>query len=192
MHEEREVRADSGRNPKGTDKKTKRNIVIGIAVGVIVLLFLLLRSGSTDPVNPIDRETPIPRPGVGVVLDGDLPNMSDEQIREHLKQKQDASLFTVAVNAEATLEKGSKILNLMVANPEKNSINCYFEIVDKEEVIYTSPIMKPKQYIQTAKLSKVLLEDTKKLIVRYNVVYQDNIIGVVEAEIQVVSKSKGV
>ncbi|BFH67334.1 hypothetical protein J27TS7_15890 [Paenibacillus dendritiformis] len=182
---------NSDQDQSKSKKKTRISLIVGVVV-LIAILLMIIRSCSSDPVAPVERNDPIARPGVGEVLDGDLPNMSDEQIREYLKKKQDASLFTTAVNAEATFETGSNVLNLMVANPEKNSVDCYFEIVDAGEVIYTSPLLKPKQYIQSAELSKVLSEDVNKLIVRYNEVYQDNIIGVVEVAIQAVNKSKGV
>src|SRR5690606_23949920 len=132
-------RVESSSEVKRKSRK-KWNIAIGVLVLVIILL-LLIQNFLSVPEGSNQKTDPIARPGIGEVMEGDLPNMSDEQLREYLKNKQDASLFTVAVNAEATFEKGSTILNLMVANVEKNIVDCYFEILDKDEVIYTSPIM---------------------------------------------------
>ena len=171
---------------KDEKEKRKRRILFWIFVAIILALLFILLNRSSDPANPVEDAKP--RPGIGQVIDGDLPNMTDEQIKDALKKNQDASMFTLAVDSQSTYEKGSKILYLMVGNSDKNSLDCFFEIIDNGEVIYTSPQMKPKQYIKTAELSRELTEGTNKLIVRYYVSYQDTIIGNPEAKVYVVTK----
>lgn len=168
------------------NRKRNRWFIFGVVIVVALILFLIRSCGHDS--DPDDKSNPRPLPGGGEVLDGDLPSMSDDAIRAYLKEKQDASMFTVTVNSEATLRKGSKTLQLLVANPERNSLECYVEVVHDGETLYTSPLMKPKQYIQKAELSKPLVGDKNKLIVRYTIVHQGEIVGVQETEITAVTQ----
>ncbi|MEF3302513.1 hypothetical protein [Paenibacillus sp. GYB003] len=179
--------SENERNHQKNSRNRNRWIGVGTIL-MITVLFILLRSCQHDS-DPEDKKKPVPLPGGGEVLDGDLPHMSDEAIRDYLIQKQDASMFTVTVNSEASIQKGSKTLQLMVANPKRNSLECYVEVIHDGETLYTSPLMKPKQYIQKAELSKPLEGGKNKLIVRYNIVHQGEIVGVQETEIMAVTKS---
>lgn len=160
-------------------KLEKKNMIIASLV-VVIMVMAVLSLLTPEPAE----ESPIAKPGQGTIVEGEIPNMSNEEIKQYLKQKQDATMFTIQVNSESYIEKGSTKLELAVANPEKNSLDAYIEIVDDDEVLFTSPIMNPNQYLETAELSRTIEED-KSIIVRYNVVYEGNIVGVVEAEINV-------
>lgn len=187
------VSNDKEQHSDQDQSKSKKKMRISLIVGVVVLIAILLmiiRSCSSDPVAPVERNDPIARPGIGEVLDGDLPNMSDEQIRAYLKKVQDASSFTTHVDSAGTIESGSRTLNLLVLNPEDNSIDCYIEILYEGEVIYTSPILKPKQFLKTIELSRELPEGATKLILRYNGIFEGRIVNATEVDIQAVSNTK--
>jgi hypothetical protein len=183
--DEAEVKETSEGNKDNTNKSKKRKWFV---VAIILLLLLLLCWWKLIPDKKVEDVKPVERPGIVEVLDGDLPTMSDEAIKEYLKKKQDASMFTIQVNSEASFKEGSKTLSLLVANPEKNTADCFVELLYNGEVILTTPTLKPKQFIQTAELSKALPSGNNKVIVRYNVVYKGSTIGVVEAEITATSK----
>lgn len=174
------------RKKKKEDDKSKWILRLIILILLVLLAFITLRSCQFN-IQP-SKQPELPRPGVGVVQDGDLPSMSKNGIEDYLKKKQDASRFTMKAVSEATIKQGSKTLNLLVSNPEVNSIDCYVEILYKNEVIYTSPIMKPKQFIKTAELNKELPLGKNTVIVRYYGVYQGNIISVSEVQIYATCK----
>ncbi|WP_218032399.1 hypothetical protein [Paenibacillus humicus] len=179
----------SDQDQSKSKKKTRISLIIGVVI-LIAILLMIFRSCSSDPIAPADRNDPVARPGVGEVLDGELPNMSDEQIREYLKKIQDASRFKTQVSSAGTIKSGSRTLNLLVQNHEDNSIDCYIEVFYEGEVIYTSPILKPKQFIKTIELSRELPEGATKLILRYNGIFEDRIVNATDVDIQAVSITK--
>jgi hypothetical protein len=156
-------------------KKRRKSIIFILLMAIA--LFGLFVTTLVDPNN--DKHIPS-----GSVIYGDLPSMSKQEILDMLKKKQDASKFTIQVNSEATFKSGSSTLSLLAANPAVNSVDCYLEILNGDQLLYTSPYLKPRQYIKTAKLS-VTPKNKEKLIVRYNLVFNGQNVGVVEAEINV-------
>ncbi|PWX42994.1 hypothetical protein CYK83_15745 [Clostridium perfringens] len=82
---------------------------------------------------------------------GMLPGTSREEIMNELQKEVDASQFKFKINSDITIK--DNIMNLELQNPPSNFYNMKLElkILNTNEIIYKSNIIKPNQYIKDAK-----------------------------------------
>lgn len=152
--------------------------VLIILSGIIILLLLLhlvdtmldfKEHGSRN--NDLIAATLATEPDSNdTVSEGNIPNLSDEDLKAAIKQKQDESAFTVQVVSSGEIKAGSKDLYLSVANPETNKQDCRVRFFLDGEKIYTSPVMPPKSYITHETLSKTLERGNYDINVQYSII----------------------
>ena len=127
-----------------------------------ILLFLVLGAVIGNEYIPDDNTG---------VKEGTFPKNQD--LHDFLKEKQDASKFTTNIIPYATYNPETNILNLKVANPERNSIDCLIRIKIGDDIYYESPLLKPNQYLDEIEPDKPLPADQSKMYVMYTEILPD-------------------
>lgn len=131
---------------KANNKKSliKWSVIFGIT---IILLGGMLIKGKFS-LTDFDDKLP---DNSKYVSDGSLNNLSEEEIRQKLQQKAEASEFAIQISSElyfphGTLNKGS----VRIENPANNNYNAVVKLYrnDINELIYTSPTLSPAQFIE--------------------------------------------
>lgn len=123
--------------------KNKKNINILIIVSLSVLLIMFLFIFKKDKIDN------------GIVKSGVLNGVNEE---DALSIQVDPTKIFFEINAEPYFENGYSEGNLRIANPPYNAYDLTFTIVlDKTgEKIFESGTLKPYEYIENARLKKVL------------------------------------
>lgn len=169
-----------------TKNNKKRKIEIAVPV-VAILLFLVLilalhycentQPGTTQHDVALQTDT---------VSAGDLPQLSEDEITELLRKKQKDSFFTVQASSQGTIQPGSRTLALSVANPRNNKYDCRFQIIlsETQKSIYTSPILRPRSYLENEYLTEALEAGEHKAIIRYSILDKDGgVCGLTDVEV---------
>lgn len=164
----------------------KRKIEVAVQVASILLLLVLVlalhycqntQAGTTQHDVALQTDT---------VSAGDLPQLSEDEIAELLRKKQKESFFTVQASSQGTIQTGSRTLSLSVANPRNNKYDCRFQIIlaATGKSIYTSPILRPRSYIEFEYLTAELEAGEHKAIVRYSILDKDGgVCGLTDVEV---------
>lgn len=164
----------------------KRKIETAVQVAAILLFLVLVltlhycgntRHSTTQHDVALQTDT---------VSTGDLPQLSEDEIKELLRKKQKDSFFTVQASSQGTIQPGSRTLFLSVANPRNNKYDCRFQIIlaETQKSIYTSPILSPRSYIENECLTAALEAGEHKAIVRYSVLDKDGgVCGLTDVEV---------
>lgn len=133
---------------KKQDKKSKKVIplMIGSALlgGGIIFMF-----NEVKNVNNVSG---------AVVKEGIIPGYTKEQIEQILQRKADESTFSFEINSRPVFKNSKSEGNIRIANPpfSKYPIEFIITLDSTKEVIFTSPKLKPNNYIEKAKLDKEL------------------------------------
>ena len=90
--------------------------------------------------------------------DGSLDGMSEQEIKDMLKDKVDKSMLSISINANPVFENGKSKGSLRIENPPGNNYNMRVRIVTDEEQkeIYYSEGIKPGQVIREDRLDETL------------------------------------
>ncbi|CEP46471.1 Uncharacterised protein [[Clostridium] sordellii] len=150
---------------KKIQNRKKIKSIILIIVIIISALFLLKSCTSSNIKN-------------GTLVEGKvgfLPGLSKEEIEKMLQKQADASMFSFEINGEPVFKNGKSEGNIRIANPPYNTYN--FKVTIKldstDEVILKTGMLKPKQYIDKAKLRKNLKKGNYKATAQFDA-YDDN------------------
>lgn len=162
------------------DRTKVKLVLISCVICIVIIIFLLVLRGCCQ-----DKKSSTQYNSSDIVLNGSIPSLSREELLNQLQKKQDASMFTVQVVSGGTIETNGKTLKLTVANPGSNQYSCIVDILYKNEILYTSPILPPQSYIEQEKLNNPLPNGEHKLTVRYHVLDGDEEIGITDVEVLV-------
>jgi len=97
-------------------------------------------------------------PDNGGAVEGHLPNMTEQNIREQMQKEADISKLSFKINSRPVFENGSAMGNLRIENPNHNIYPFVVEIFLNEtgENIYNSGGIPPNHHISTGRLLKNL------------------------------------
>lgn len=90
--------------------------------------------------------------------DGSLDGMSEQEIKDMLKNKVDKSMLSISINANPVFESGKSKGSLRIENAPSNNYNIRVRIVrdtDQKEIYYSEGI-KPGQVIKEDRLDEPL------------------------------------
>lgn len=90
--------------------------------------------------------------------DGSLDGMSEQEIKDMLKDKVDKSMLSISINANPVFENGKSKGTLRIENPPGNNYNIRVRIVkdeDQKEIYYSEGI-RPGQVIKEDHLDETL------------------------------------
>ena len=101
-------------------------------------------------------------PNQGSAVEGHLPDMTEDEIREQMQKEADKSIFSFKINSQPLFEDGNDEGTLGIENPQHNVYPFVVEIFLNEtgEKIYDSGGILPNHHIATAKLMKTLSKGT--------------------------------
>lgn len=89
---------------------------------------------------------------------GQLPGLTQEQIKDQMQKEADSTKFSFKINAEPVFENGNSKGNLRIENPNHNIypfvVKIYLDATDEQ--IYDSGGVLPNHYINEAQLSTAL------------------------------------
>ena len=128
------------------NKPKNRIVLLTVLFLVTVALAVVALTGTAPKIR-------LSLTGSGKVSDGLLPGVSDD---EHITSVPDGEIRYL-INKRIVFEDKYSLGNIMLENP--SSCNYDIKIVifkDDGEMIYTSPLVKPGQYLERDKLSTVL------------------------------------
>ena len=175
---------ESKRNPE-RKLNIKADILIGLSI-IIILLLLMFR--GCEAIGP--SGSPAPPTGNMIadtgVMEGDIPDLTDEERLELMQRQTDDAVFTVQALSAGSLEAGSRYLDLTVANPQNNTHACRFDLLINGETLYTSPVLQPHTYIQAMELSRALEPGAYTAVVRYSILSDSGeVTGNTEVEVKI-------
>ncbi|MEF9988442.1 MAG: hypothetical protein RR797_05150 [Christensenella sp.] len=89
---------------------------------------------------------------------GFFKDKTDAEIQDLLNQVVDDGMFNISINSNPVFENGSAEGNLRIENVPNNHyyMTVKISLDDTGEVVYESKGLKQEQFIETAKLTKVL------------------------------------
>lgn len=135
---------------KKQEKKTKNKKIIPLMIGSALLGGgIILMFNEVKNVNNVSG---------AIVKEGIIPGYTKEQIEQILQRKADESTFSFEINSRPVFKNGKSEGNIRIANPPFNKYPIEFIITlnSTNQVIFTSPKLKPNNYIEKAKLDKEL------------------------------------
>ena len=143
-------------NKKPEEKKNNSLIHILLGAILVVLLLLLL----TQCQGKEEEGTQPPQGNDSAIIDGELELMGYEEIKAGLQSKVDESYMNLKINLNPVFEGLNGKGNLMIQNSKSNMSNIQVSIYLEEtnQLIYTSPVLKPNQSI-----SEDVLTETENL-----------------------------
>lgn len=125
--------------------KPYKRIIIAVAA-VVAALCLVLLAVKAPQIRLSFAQS-------GKVCDGLLPDVDSDV---HIKYVPDGEIRYL-INKRIVFENSYSLGNVMLENPEACGYDIKFIIYkDDGEMIYTSPLVKPGQYLEKDKLSAVL------------------------------------
>lgn len=126
-------------------------ILLLLVAGCFVVRFVFL-GGNNEPA-PMN----IPEAN-GEVFDGALPTDDPQAILDELQRKVDENQFAFRINSHVVFPADCKNGNIRVENPSRNHYDMTVQLVldDTGEVLYTSPVIHPDQYIEKIDLAQTL------------------------------------
>jgi hypothetical protein len=170
MHEEQ-------RSKKYLTKDSKwREIVIILLAALLLISLSLLVVNKYIFVNGDIAEPQFIIPEAsGEVFDGMLPTDNPDEVLALLQEKVDENQFAFRVNANPYFNADCKSGNLRLENPARNIYCMQVELIlDKTgEILYSSPLIKPNQYIEYIGLSQKLASGDHIATVRFIAVHPD-------------------
>ena len=97
-------------------------------------------------------------PGNGEAVEGHLPNMSKESVREQMQREADRNVFAFKINSRPVFDAGTGEGTLRIENPNHNTYPFVVKIFldETEEELYNSGGILPNHHINTARLTRIL------------------------------------
>lgn len=149
---------------------------------IILLVVLLLISLSLLVVNKyifvnsgiVEPQIIIPEAN-GEVFDGMLPTDDPDEILKLLQEKVDENQFAFRINANPIFTADCKSGNLRIENPTRNIYSMQAELILDEtgEILYSSPLILPNQYVEYVGLSRQLESGNYAATVRFIAIHPD-------------------
>ena len=139
-------------------EKIKRTVaMVLISAAAVFWLASYIVRPTTNPPGA-DTTTGDIFPGGGNAVEGHLPNMTEEDIREQMQREADKGIFAFKINSRPVFENGDAEGTLRIENPNHNTYPFVVKIFlsETEEEIYNSGGMLPNHHIDVARLTKVL------------------------------------
>lgn len=170
MNEETKTKKESGKGNR------RREIII------ILLALLLLVSLSRLIVNKyilvngsaVGPQFIIPEAN-GEVFDGMLPTDDPGAVLALLQEKVDEGQFAFRINANPYFAADCESGNLRIENPARNIYCMQVELILDEtgEILYSSPLIKPNQYVEYVGLSRQLPSGDYSATVRFVAIHPE-------------------
>lgn len=127
------------------NKKSNIRIVLIVIMALIAIVLSLIAITGSAPAIRLNLAKG------GEVCDGVLPN-----VEEHISSVPEGEIRYL-INKRMAFENSYAQGNVMLENPESCGYDLKFSIYNPEgEMIYSSPMLKPGQYLETDKLSAVV------------------------------------
>lgn len=132
-------------------KQKKSPLVPVLLLAILIVLLLLLFTKQGIPSS----DAPSNQGNSSAIVDGELDLMGYEEIKAGLQSKVDESYMNLKINLNPVFNDVKGKGNLMIQNSSSNKSNIQVSIYLEEsnELIYTSPILKPNQSISEDQLT---------------------------------------
>lgn len=132
-------------------KQKKSPLVPVLLLAILIVLLLLLFTKQGIPSSDV----PSNQGNSSAIVDGELDLMGYEEIKAGLQSKVDESYMNLKINLNPVFNDVKGKGNLMIQNSSSNKSNIQVSIYLEEsnELIYTSPILKPNQSISEDQLT---------------------------------------
>lgn len=153
MNEETKTKVEPGKG-----NRWREIIIILLAILLLVSLsilivnkYVLVNGSAVGPQFIIPEAN-------GEVFDGSLPSDNLDEVLALLQEKVNEGQFAFRINANPCFSADCKSGNLRIENPARNIYCMQAELILDEtgEVLYSSPLIKPNQYIEYVPLSRQL------------------------------------
>lgn len=159
-------------------KNTTKMVVIAVVAVVAIIVSVLALTQSFPKIRLALAEG-------GEVCDGLLPNV-DESL--HITDVPEGEIRYL-INKKIIFESPYSLGDVMIENPESCGYDLQFVIYNAQgEMLYTSPMLKPGQYIEKDKLSSVVKEGEYKCSYTAQAykdgAYQGEVTGVVSVSVK--------
>jgi len=151
-------------NPKKFDKFNGKEmqrkavlVLLAVLSAILISIFcaLWIFNNTTQTTSIVSGDI---FPGNGNAIQGHLPKMTKEEIKEQMQREADRSKFSFKINSRPSFENGEAAGTLQIENPNHNIYPFVVKIFLDEtgEEIYDSGGILPNHHINTAKLTKIL------------------------------------
>ena len=153
MTQENESTVENSTEPNKKKRKKKRLIWL-----LILLLLALIATITLHELGyfyyPWESRTMIG----STAKKGNLPSMSDEELKKELQRRADKSKVSFKINSQPKFETGKSAGSLMMANPKHNlyDMKVFIYLKKDDELIYESTLIKPDHYVDMDTLKKNL------------------------------------
>ena len=164
---------------KQTDKSKKTKTIIIVAVSLVAIILSALALTQSMP------QIRLALAEGGEVCDGVIPDI-DESL--HIKEVPEGEIRYL-INKKILFESPYSLGDVMIENPESCGYDLQFVIYNAQgEMLYTSPMIKPGQYLAKDKLSSVVKEGEYKCSYTAQAykdgAYQGEVTGVVSISVK--------
>jgi len=151
--------------PGGRNSRKARTRLLQI-MALLLLLLLLLFSLHTLGYMKLPWGGKAPQaiisgdlfPDWGDADEGNLPNMTPDEIRDYMQKAVDGANLSFEINSAPVFKDGKSEGNLAIQNPRFNIYPIVVQITlnDTDEIIYDSGGILPNHHVYNAKLLRVL------------------------------------
>ncbi|MDL2237500.1 hypothetical protein LJC56_06690 [Christensenellaceae bacterium OttesenSCG-928-K19] len=145
-------------------RKQKRWTLIAILLLLVAALGFIIYMANYPTTQAAHMVAGDIFPGAGTAEEGNLPGMTEDEIKAQMQREVDETMFSFKVNAQPVFEDGSGEGTLRIENPSHNVYPFVVEIFLDEtgEKVYDSGGVLPNHHIETAKLTTALAGGTYK------------------------------
>lgn len=132
-------------------KQKKSPLVPVLLLAILIVLLLLLFTKQGIPSS----DAPSNQGNSSAIVDGELDLMGYEEIKAGLQSKVDESYMNLKINLNPVFNdvKGKGKLMIQNSSSNKSNIQVSIYLEESNELIYTSPILKPNQSISEDQLT---------------------------------------
>ena len=168
------------KEPKPKKNAAKENrwreiVIIALAVLLLISLALLVVNKYFIVTgSALEPQFIIPEAN-GEVFDGMLPADNPDEVLRMLQEKVDENQFAFRINANPVFTADCKSGNLRIENPARNIYCMQVELILDEtgEILYSSPLIRPNQYVEYIGLSQKLANGKHAATVRFIAIHPD-------------------
>lgn len=156
----------------GGNKESRNNKYKVIILLILFLLFMtLIVCGSYNIVKEKQLSKTIPEKGtISLENSADASGWDNEEIQRRVNQQVADGYFNATMNTELKLKDGKSKANLYIYNNPSNKYNTIVELKDnKDNIIYTSNLVKPGYKIEEDVLDKQLSKGKHEYIAQFNI-----------------------
>ena len=178
------------------DKKSKKKWVLLLLALLLIagsVLFVGYQSGwFTKQKAPLVVGDLFPGENANAGV-GQLPGLTQEQIKDQMQKQADSTKFAFKINAEPVFENGNSKGTLRIENPNHNIypfvVKIYLDATGEQ--IYDSGGILPNHYISEAKLSTVLTKGSHEATAVLSVFDPDTqeLLGKSEVKLTIIVKN---